>query len=232
MKKKVINFINRIWKEWRITIFFIVFVIIPAKSSLADWNWVPTGSMNPTILEGDLVYVNKTAYDLRLPLTFYRLSKWSDPKRGDVIICFSPEDGTRSIKRVIGEPGDTIEMKNNILFINSRSADYTRIEPEYTEYFPFELRNSSLLAMEDLDGFRHAVMSTPSNRAIRSFGPVTVPKGNYFVMGDNRDNSKDSRVFGFVERKAIVGKAKGVIVSFDITDKFKPRLKRFFTSLE
>ena len=232
MKKKVINIVNRIWKEWRITIFFIVFVIIPAKSSLADWNWVPTGSMNPTILEGDLVYVNKTAYDLRLPLTFYRLSKWSDPKRGDVIICFSPEDGTRLIKRVIGEPGDTIEMRNNILFINSQSADYTRIEPEYTEYFPFELRNSSLLAMEDLDGFKHAVMSTPSNRAIRSFGPVTVPKGNYFVMGDNRDNSKDSRIFGFVERKAIVGKAKGVIVSFDITDKFKPRLKRFFTSLE
>ncbi len=231
-KKKVINFINRIWKEWRITIFFIVFVIIPAKSSLADWNWVPTGSMNPTILEGDLIYVNKTAYDLRLPLTFYRLSKWSDPKRGDVIICFSPEDGTRLIKRVIGGPGDTIEMKNNILFINSQSADYTRIEPEYTEYFPFELRNSSLLAMEDLDGFRHAVMSTPSNRAIRSFGPVIVPKGNYFVMGDNRDNSRDSRIFGFVERKAIVGKAKGVIVSFDITDKFKPRLKRFFTSLE
>ncbi len=231
-KKKVINFINRIWKEWRITIFFIVFVIIPAKSSLADWNWVPTGSMNPTILEGDLVYVNKTAYDLRLPLTFYRLSKWSDPKRGDVIICFSPEDGTRLIKRVIGGPGDTIEMKNNILFINSQSADYTRIEPEYTEYFPFELRNSSLLAMEDLDGFRHAVMSTPSNRAIRSFGPITVPKGNYFIMGDNRDNSRDSRIFGFVERKAIVGKAKGVIVSFDITDKFKPRLKRFFTSLE
>ena len=232
MKKKVINIVNRIWKEWRITIFFIVFVIIPAKSSLADWNWVPTGSMNPTILEGDLVYVNKTAYDLRLPLTFYRLSKWSDPKRGDVIICFSPEDGTRLIKRVIGEPGDTIEMKNNILFINSQSADYTRIEPEYTEYFPFELRNSSLLAMEDLDGFKHAVMSTPSNRAIRSFGPVTVPKGNYFVMGDNRDNSKDSRIFGFVERKAIVGKAKGVILSFDITDKFKPRLKRFFTSLK
>ena len=231
-KKKVINFVKRIWKEWRITILFIVFVIIPAKSSLADWNWVPTGSMNPTILEGDLVYVDKAAYDLRLPLTFYRLSKWSDPKRGDVIICFSPEDGTRLIKRVIGEPGDTIEMKNNILFINSQSADYTRIEPEYTEYFPFELRNSSLLAMEDIDGSRHAVMSTPSNRAIRSFGPVTVPKGNYFVMGDNRDNSRDSRFFGFVERKTIVGKAKGVIVSFDITDKFKPRSKRFFTSLE
>ena len=129
-KKKVTNFINRIWKEWRITIFLIVFVIIPAKSSLADWNWVPTGSMNPTILEGDLVYVNKTAYDLRFPLTFYRLSKWSDHKRGDIVICFSPEDGTRLIKRVIGKPGDAIEMKNNTLFINSRPAGYTEIEPK------------------------------------------------------------------------------------------------------
>jgi len=231
-KKKVTNFINRIWKEWRITIFLIVFVIIPAKSSLADWNWVPTGSMNPTILEGDLVYVNKTAYDLRFPLTFYRLSKWSDPKRGDIVICFSPEDGTRLIKRVIGKPGDAIEMKNNTLFINSRPAGYTEIEPKYTEYFHSKLRNSSLLAMEDLQGSRHAVMNTPSFRAVRSFGPVTVPKDNYFVMGDNRDNSKDSRIFGFVERKAIVGKAEGVILSFDIADKFKPRLKRFFTPLE
>ena len=73
MKKlKVRKFVRRVWKEWRLTIFFIVFIIIPAKSSLADWNWVPTGSMNPTILEGDLVYVNKMAYGLRIPLTLYR----------------------------------------------------------------------------------------------------------------------------------------------------------------
>ncbi|UCF43271.1 MAG: signal peptidase I, partial [Planctomycetota bacterium] len=102
MKKvKVRKFVRRIWKEWRLTIFIIVFVIIPAKSSLADWNWVPTGSMNPTILEGDLVYVNKMAYGLRIPLTLYQVTKWSDPKRGDIVICFSPEDGTRLIKRVI-----------------------------------------------------------------------------------------------------------------------------------
>ena len=231
-RQKATNFIRRIWKEWRVTIFFIVFVIIPVKSSLADWNWVPTGSMNPTILEGDLIYVNKIAYDLRFPLTLYRLAKWSEPERGDIVICFSPEDGTRLIKRVIAVPGDTVEMKNNTLFLNSQAVGYTKIDSKYTEYLPCKLKDHSVLAMEDLDGFSHAVMNIPSVPARRSFGPVTIPQDKYFVMGDNRDNSRDSRFFGFVERKIIVGKATGVIGSFDITDKYQPRLKRFFASLK
>jgi len=231
-KQKVTKFIFRIWKEWRNTIFFIVFVLIPVKSSLADWNWVPTGSMNPTILEGDLVYVDKTAYDLRFPLTFYRLAKWSDPQRGDIVICFSPEDQRRLVKRVIAVPGDTIEMKKNVLFLNGRPLTYSRIDSKFTESLPSKLKNRSILATENLDGCTHPVMSTPSVPAVRNFGPVTVPQGEYFVMGDNRDNSKDSRHFGFVERKFIVGKTKGVILSFDITDKYQPRLKRFFAPLK
>ena len=231
-KRKAAEFVYRVWKEWRRTIFFIVFVLIPVKSSLADWNWVPSGSMKPTILEGDLVYVDKTAYDLRFPLTLHRLAKWSDPQRGDIVICFSPDDGTRLVKRVIAGPGDRIEMKNNSLFLNGRPVSYTKIDSKYTEYLPGELKNHSILAMEDLGGYTHAVMSTPAIRAMRSFGPITIPQGHYFVMGDNRDSSKDSRSFGLVERKVIIGKAEGVIVSFDITDKFQPRLKRFFGSLE
>ncbi len=231
-KKKAKNFIRRTWKEWRITIFFIVFVLIPVKSSVADWNWVPSGSMNPTILEGDLLYVNKLAYGLRFPLTLYKLAEWSQPNRGDIVICFSPEDRTRLVKRVIGKPGDTIELKDNRLFLNGEPVIYKKPDSKYTEYLSCELKNRAILATEDLDGPTHAVMSMPSVPAMRNFRPITVPEDSYFVMGDNRDNSKDSRFFGFVHKKQIVGKAKGVIVSFDIKDKFQPRLKRFLSSLK
>jgi signal peptidase I len=226
------KYLCRLWKEWRIPLFFIVFVVIPVKSSLADWNWVPTGSMNPTILEGDLIYVNKIAYDLRIPLTMHRLAKWSDPERGDIVICFSPEDGVRLVKRVIGLPGDTIEMKNNTLFLNGEPVVYTKIGRDYTELLSGKRRVECVLAIEDLDGVAHSVMSIPAIEAMRSFGPVKVPQGSYYVMGDNRDSSRDSRYFGFVDRESIIGQAKGVIGSFDITDKYQPRFGRFFESLK
>jgi len=230
--RKVTKYIRRLWKEWRMAIFFLVFIVLPVKSSLADWNWVPTGSMNPTILEGDLLYVDKIAYDLRFPLTLHRLAKWSDPQRGDIVVCFSPDDDTRLVKRIIGRPGDIIELRNNILLLNGEPVSYTKIDSKYTKYLPGKQKRKYILAMEDLNGVTHAVMSTPSIMAVRTFGPVTVPQGSYFVMGDNRDNSRDSRYFGVVERKSIVGKAKGIIGSLDITDKYQPRFKRFFASLK
>ena len=124
-RHKALQFIYRIWKEWWKTAAIIVFVIIPLKSSIADWNWVPSGSMNPTILEGDLIYVDKLAYDLRFSLTFNRLAEWSKPQRGDIVVCFSPEDRTRLVKRVIGLPGDTIESRSDVIFINGRPLSYT-----------------------------------------------------------------------------------------------------------
>jgi len=230
--ERIGKYVRSLWKEWRLTVFFIVFVVIPIKSSLADWNWVPSGSMNPTILEGDLIYVDKVAYDLRFPLTMHRLAKWSDPKRGDIVICFSPEDGIRLVKRVIGQPGDTIEMRNNTLLLNGVPVGYTKIDTQYAGHLTGNLKERCILATEDLDGTTHAVMSIPSVQAMRSFGPVAVPPDKYFVMGDNRDCSKDSRFFGFVRRELIVGKAKGVIGSFDTTDMYQPRLKRFFAPLK
>jgi signal peptidase I len=233
MKKlKVKKYIYRFWKEWRLLIFIIIFIVIPVKSSLADWNWVPSGSMNPTILEGDLIYVNKLAYDLRFPLTMHRLARWSNPERGDIVICFSPDDGTRLVKRIIAQPGDEVEMRNNIIYLNGEKLDYKSIDLSYKKSLPHELGDKSVFAMEDLDGNVHVIMSVPSIRAKRNFGPIVVPDGKYFVLGDNRDCSKDSRFFGFVERDSIVGKAKGIIGSFDITDKCQPRFGRFFESLQ
>jgi signal peptidase I len=225
-------YIAGVWKEWRLTIFIIVFVILPIKSVLADWNWVPSGSMNPTILEGDLVYVNKAAYDLRVPMTSYRVAHWGDPQRGDIVICFSPEDNIRLVKRVVAVGGDTVELRNDRLYLNGEALSYTPTRNDEIANLPKNFGDKCLFAKEDLSGIWHPVMINPQIRAMRNFGPVKIPDGSYFVMGDNRDNSKDSRYFGFVERKAIVGKAKGIIVSFDIMDKYEPRLKRFFAPLK
>jgi len=233
MKKlKVKKYIYRFWIQWRLSIFVIIFIVIPVKSSLADWNWVPSGSMNPTILEGDLIYVDKLAYDLRFPLTMHRLARWSNPERGDIVICFSPDDGTRLVKRIIALPGDEVEMRNNIIYLNGEKLDYKSIDLSYKKSLPNKLGDKSVFAMEDLDGNIHTVMSVPSIRAKRNFGPIIVPDGKYFVLGDNRDCSRDSRFFGLVERDSIVGKAKGIIGSFDITDKYQPRFGRFFDSLQ
>jgi signal peptidase I len=222
---------RRTWRQWRVTVFFIVFVVVPVKSSLADWNWVPSGSMNPTILEGDLIFVNKVAYDLRVPLTLHRLARWSEPARGDVVICLSPTDGARLVKRVVGLPGDTVEMRNNVLLLNDRPLAYRRTGGEHTVRLPNGPEAPCVCAMENLDRTVHPVLSVPGIQALRDFGPVTVCEGHYFVLGDNRDLSRDSRFFGCVPRRSILGRAKGVIFSFDITELCQPRLKRFFSEL-
>jgi signal peptidase I len=220
---------RRTWRQWRLAVAFIVFVVVPVKSSLADWNWVPTGSMNPTILEGDLIYVNKVAYDLRVPLTLHRLASWSQPQRGEIVVCLSPEDGTRLVKRVVGKPGDTVQMIRNVLYLNGRPLSYS----ETGQGCPVHVRGGStltgVLAWEDLDRTVHPVVSIPGLSAVRSFGPVVVPAGHYFVLGDNRDVSRDSRYFGLIPRASILGRAGAVVVSFDLTDKCQPRMGRFLT---
>ena len=232
MKEKISVFLRNQWKEWRGIVLFFLLVVVPVKSSLADWNWVPTGSMNPTIVEGDLVYVNKLAYDFRFPLTLHSFKRISNPDRGDISVLFSPEDNMRLVKRVIGLPGDEIEMKNNILFINGERLNYSELSEERTNDLKAELRRHALFAEENLAGHKHAVMSIPAlSTDKRSFKKVAVPEGHYFVLGDNRDVSEDSRYFGFVERKLFVGEATNVIVSFNTLDKYQPRFSRFFTSL-
>ena len=211
-----------------IRIFLAMLLVVSSlRSALADWNDVPTGSMKPTIEEGDRVVVNKLAYDLKVPFTTFEVWKWADPQRGDIVVLFSPVDGTRLVKRVIGVPGDSIEMRENQLFVNGRPAQWKEIATHEDSE-----QGSSLVVEENLAGRLHRVMFTPQIPAVRSFGAVIVPRGKYFVMGDNRDNSNDSRFIGLIERRRIVGKATAVAFSFDRAHYFAPRFSRFFTSIQ
>jgi signal peptidase I len=232
MKRQLILFLSKQWKENRGVILFLAFIVTPLKSTLADWNWVPTGSMNPTILEGDMVFVNKAAYDLRFPLTLHRLAKWGNPERGDIVVLFSPEDDMRLVKRVIGLPGDQLEMRDNILYINGQQLSYSKLPSEITVEMPGELKQRAVFAQEELIDRKHPVMAVPQvPTPKRSFAKIVIPSNHYFVMGDNRDLSKDSRYFGFVDRERIVGKATNIIVSFNILDKYQPRWDRFLSAL-
>src|ERR1700685_1364309 len=116
--------LGRFWRETAKPIGILVLVMTALRSAVADWNDVPTGSMNPTIIEGDRVFVNKLAYDLKVPFTTWHLAQWSNPKRGDIVVFFSPVDGIRLVKRVVGLPGDRIELANDRLLINGRPSEY------------------------------------------------------------------------------------------------------------
>ncbi|HEV7764323.1 MAG TPA: signal peptidase I [Thermoanaerobaculia bacterium] len=218
-KKKVLN---------EIRIFLLMILIVSSlRSALADWNDVPTGSMKPTIQEGDRVVVNKLAYDLKIPFTTIKIFGWDDPKRGDIVVLFSPVDGVRLVKRVVALPGDQVEMRENQLYINGQVAKQSPIATtELADY------GRAYVFAENLQGHTHKMMVTPEIPAVRSFGPVVIPEGNYFVLGDNRDNSNDSRFIGFIERRRIVGEAVAVAFSLDRANWFAPRFDRFFEGLE
>ncbi len=215
---------KKVLREIRIFVLMIL-IVSSLRSALADWNDVPTGSMKPTIQEGDRVVVNKLAYDLKVPFTTIKIVQWDDPTRGDIVVLFSPVDGTRLVKRVVAIPGDQVEMRDNQLFINGRMARQSPIALTSSD------GSSAEVLAEDLYGHNHQVMLTPEIPAVRSFGPIAVPEGNYFVLGDNRDNSNDSRFIGFIERRRIVGKAVAVAFSLDRSRWFIPRMDRFFEGL-
>jgi len=218
-KKKILD---------EIKVFALMLLIISSlRSALADWNDVPTGSMKPTIQEGDRVVVNKLAYDLKVPFTTTEIAKWSDPKRGDIVVLFSPEDGTRLVKRVVAIPGDKLELRNEQLFVNGQAATWKSLGQQFDMQ-----QGQTMILQESLLGITHKVMLSPMYGGEKStFGPLTVPQGYYFVMGDNRDNSKDSRFIGAIPRQQIVGKALGVAFSLDRSHYYIPRLDRFFKAL-
>lgn len=220
------------WRQEIRPLLILALVLFSIRSSFADWNDVPSGSMQPTILVGDRIFINKLAYDLKVPFTTWHLAQWANPQRGDIVVFFSPRDGTRLVKRVVGLPGDTVELRNEQLIINGKPIDYASLSAEISAQLPEAEREHSLFATEKLSTHPHAVMAIPGIPARRTFGPVQVPEGHYFMMGDNRDNSFDSRYFGMVPRNQVVGKATAVVVSLDHNHYWLPREHRFFSPLD
>lgn len=223
--------VNTFLRGWVFSIFVALLIATSFKSAIADWNLVPTGSMKPTIVEGDRIFVNKLAYDLKVPYTTVHIAEWGSPQRGDIVVFYSPADGKRLVKRAVGIPGDTIAMQNNQLIINGEKLKYEPINSLMTADPTPGIDAGHYGFIEELGDIRHPVMVTPQRPSRRSFEPVTIPKDNYFMMVDNRDNSADSRYFGFLDRNRVVGQATAIVISLNIMDKYQPRWKRFFTKL-
>lgn len=220
------------WRRELRPLLILCLCLFAFRSAVADWNDVPTGSMKPTILEGDRVCVNKLAYDLKVPFTTWHIASWSAPKRGDVVVFYSPADGIRLVKRVVGLPGDRVELRQNRLLVNGVPAEYGPLDGAISDQVQTRERAAAEFARETSAGRSHAVMSLPMINALRTFPERTVPDENYFVLGDNRDNSKDSRYIGVVPRDKILGRAWAVAFSVDPDHHYLPRWSRFFSALD
>ena len=213
--------ISDIMKNNRHFIVFI-FLMVIFRTSIADWNSVPTGSMKPTIIEGDRIWVNKLAYDINIPFTHISLKHFADPQYGDIIIFDSANADKRLVKRVIGLPGDTVAMTNNNLIINGKALDYKIMDQEKNKLVIEEINNKSVHRIQ---------LIYPLVNQYSSFHSLTIPDQYYLVLGDNRNNSADSRFIGLVPRKEIIGRAQHVVMSLNYDNYYLPRINRFMTTL-
>jgi signal peptidase I len=208
-------------------VFLLAFGLI--RVAVADYNPVPSGSMHPNILEGDVVLVNRLAYNLKLPLTDLVLARLGDPKRGDIVTFSSPKDGVRLIKRVIGLPTDIVVMQNKRLLINGQPIAYAAMGTA-TEDLGKGDKLSALRVKEELGDHPYQVQWLARAGSVSNFGPIAIPADQYLMLGDNRDNSADSRFIGLVPRDLLIGRAERILVSAAITTDWMPRFERFGNS--
>jgi signal peptidase I len=195
--------------EYAKSFFPILFAVLVLRSFLFEPFQIPSGSMIPTLNVGDFIVVNKYAYGLRLPVLGTKILPVSEPQRGDVMVFIPPHDPHYFIKRVIGLPGDHIQYKNKTVYVNGEPLPQELVGP-------VEAEPGTVLSRETVNGLVHDIHTMP----VRNFLPrsfdwlqpegAIIPEGHYFMMGDNRDNSSDSREWGVVPEENIVGKAVAV----------------------
>jgi signal peptidase I len=193
--------------EYAKSFFPVLFIVFVLRSFLVEPFQIPSSSMEPTLLVGDYILVNKFTYGIRLPVIRTKVVDINEPERGDVVVFFPPHmNDTYFIKRVIGVPGDTVSYRNKRLYVNGEQlartpADDPGLEPRYR-------------LEQELIGDESHLMQVDKLRPADDFTTVVKP-GHYFMMGDNRDNSSDSRVWGQVPEKDIVGKAFAIWMHWD-----------------
>ena len=217
---------------WRCNKGFVLFIglMFVFRSAVADWNLVPSSSMNPTLISGDRVIVNKLAYSLRVPFTLQQITSWGSPERGDVITFDSPKDEINLIKRVVAVGGDVVAMHDNTLSINGQVVerhlvDAARVMPTESGALTAQIWSEQL-------GSKHIEVArmVASNRSTE-FETVQVPAGHVLVLGDSRDNSNDSRFIGFIDVRRITGQAVRVALSHNPDQFYIPRADRWWLAL-
>lgn len=221
--ERIAGWLSNVWKENR-NFLLLLCAIVFFKSAIADFSSISGASMLPTLVDGDKVWINKLAYDVKVPFTDISLAKVSDPARGDIVIIDSAQARKRLVKRIVGVPGDQVEIQNNALIINGVPVNYEVVSRD----------TGAMIIEESLPGRNHQVRLSQylMNSSGRSYGPVVVPEAQYFVLGDNRNNSADSRSYSFIPREEIIGRSNSVVFSLDSENYYMPRGSRFMEGLE
>jgi signal peptidase I len=195
--------------------FPIILIVLLVRSFVVEPFRIPSGSMMPTLLVGDFILVNKFSYGIRLPVLNTRIIDTGAPQRGDVIVFRYPENPKIDyIKRVVGVPGDHIAYRNKVLYINGKQATQ-RYLGSYLGEGSGKVMTGARRLSEDLLGTEHEILVMPGRNVFGGDFEYVVPEGQYFAMGDNRDNSRDSRAWGTVPEKNLVGKAFMIWMSWD-----------------
>ena len=225
-----VRYVRITWELSRAVIIAVV-LFLAVRAFVVEAFKIPTSSMEGTLLVGDYLLVNKAVYGAEVPLLGLRLPAWRDPSRGEVVVFHPPHDPDKNyVKRVVGVPGDTLEMRDKMLFVNGRglqenyvrhidrSADATHSDMKWQRNYLLAVRIDREQSYGENDGgwLDDSGSSKNNYRPSRdNWGPISVPEGSYFVLGDNRDNSEDSRYWGFVERRSIRGRPWRLYFSYD-----------------
>ena len=232
-KKRAASDISKMPKiiEYARSFFWVLFVVLMIRSFLFEGFRIPSGSLKPTLLVGDFIAVNKFTYGLRLPVLHTKIVEMNEPKIGDIVVFRSVNDATLDlVKRIVAVPGDRISYINKVLYINGKEMPQKFVQNARDQNEGSEGSWPVMEEKETLNGIDHDIFVRPDMNISGDFENIVVPKDSFFGMGDNRDNSSDSRFWGFIPEQNIIGRAQYIVLSWDSQANMF-RGHRFFKSI-